>query len=241
MHLGEIIYNYRKIHKLSMDDFSSLSGLSKSYISMLEKNYNPSTGKNIAPTVDAIKKVSVATNIDFNKLFSMLESEEISLENISYTNHDETVTPIENIIFDDYFPLHYSTNLSAGTLEELLDSDPDAVVYVPIKYQLMKKRLHAFKVNGSSMNNVIEDGSIVIAEDVSNTLTSLKDGTIVVAFIDGQATVKRLYVNGSSVTLMPDSKDKSHQPIIINSDDTGVAIIGRVIWHMNPDDMEKYY
>ena len=154
---------------------------------------------------------------------------------------DESLTPINNIVFDDYFPLHYSTNLSAGTLEELLDSDPDAVVYVPIKYQLMKKRLHAFKVNGSSMNNVIEDGSIVIAEDVSNTLTSLKDGTIVVAFIDGQATVKRLYVNGSSITLMPDSKDKSHQPIIINSDDTGVAIIGRVIWHMNPDDMEKYY
>ena len=154
---------------------------------------------------------------------------------------DESLTPINNIVFDDYFPLHYSTNLSAGTLEELLDNDPDAVVYVPIKYQLMKKRLHAFKVNGSSMNNVIEDGSIVIAEDVSNTLTSLKDGTIVVAFIDGQATVKRLYVNGSSITLMPDSKDKSHQPIIINADDTGVAIIGRVIWHMNPDDMEKYY
>lgn len=154
---------------------------------------------------------------------------------------DESLTPINNIVFDDYFPLHYSTNLSAGTLEELLDSDPDAVVYVPIKYQLMKKRLHAFKVNGSSMNNVIEDGSIVIAEDVSNILTSLKDGTIVVAFIDGQATVKRLYVNGSSITLMPDSKDKSHQPIIINLDDTGVAIIGRVIWHMNPDDMEKYY
>lgn len=154
---------------------------------------------------------------------------------------DESLTPINNIVFDDYFPLHYSTNLSAGTLEELLDNDPDAVVYVPIKYQLMKKRLHAFKVNGSSMNNVIEDGSIVIAEDVSNTLTSLKDGTIVVAFIDGQATVKRLYVNGSSITLMPDSKDKSHQPIIINADDTGVAIIGRVIWYMNPDDMEKYY
>lgn len=154
---------------------------------------------------------------------------------------DESLTPINNIVFDDYFPLHYSTNLSAGTLEELLDNDPDAVVYVPIKYQLMKKRLHAFKVNGSSMNNVIEDGSIVIAEDVSNTLTSLKDGTIVVAFIDGQATVKRLYVNGASITLMPDSKDKSHQPIIINTEDTGVAIIGRVIWHMNPDDMEKYY
>ena len=146
-----------------------------------------------------------------------------------------------DIIFDDYFPLHYSTNLSAGTLEELLDSEPDAIVYVPIKYQMMKKRLHAFKVNGSSMNNVIEDGSIVIAEDINNILTRIQDGTIVVAFIDGMATVKRLYVNGPTITLMPDSKDKSHQPIIINTEDTGVAIIGRVIWHMNPDDMEKYY
>ena len=154
---------------------------------------------------------------------------------------NDGATPIDNIIFDDYFPLHYSTNLSAGTLEELLDSEPDAIVYVPIKYQMMKKRLHAFKINGTSMNNIIEDGSIVIAEDINNTLTRLENGTIVVAFIDGQATVKRLYVNGSTVTLMPDSKDKSHQPILINTDDTVVSIIGRVIWHMNPDDMERFY
>lgn len=164
----------------------------------------------------------------------------VSTDYLIYGNGDDA-TPIDNIIFDDYFPLHYSTNLSAGTLEELLDSEPDAIVYVPIKYQMMKKRLHAFKVNGTSMNNIIEDGSIVIAEDINNILTRIEDGTIVVAFIEGQATVKRLYVNGSTITLMPDSKDKSHQPIIINTEDTGVAIIGRVIWHMNPDDMEKYY
>lgn len=155
---------------------------------------------------------------------------------------DNSITPeLEDltIVFDDYFPLHYSTNLSAGTLDELLNSEPDAVVYVPIKYQSMKKRLHAFKINGTSMNNVIEDGSIVIVEDIP--YLKIKDGTIVVALVNGLATVKRFYLKDNSVTLMPDSSDKSHLPIIINTEDEQVFIVGRVIWHMNPDDIEKYY
>lgn len=220
MGTGDIIKKLRKEYNLTQEQLGEKIGVQKSAIAKYENG-----------RVENLKRSTIEK---LANIFNVSPSYILGISN-------DNVTPIENIIFDDYFPLHYSTNLSAGTLEELLDNDPDAVVYVPIKYQLMKKRLHAFKVNGSSMNNVIEDGSIVIAEDVSNTLTSLKDGTIVVAFIDGQATVKRLYVNGASITLMPDSKDKSHQPIIINTEDTGVAIIGRVIWHMNPDDMEKYY
>lgn len=105
---------------------------------------------------------------------------------------------------------------------------------------MLKKRLHAFKVNGTSMNNIIPDKSIVIAEDVQSVY-NLKKGTIVVAWVDGLATVRRLYVNGKQITLMPDSSDKTHQPIMINTDIDTVNIIGKVIWHMNPDDINKTY
>lgn len=152
---------------------------------------------------------------------------------------EENLTEVK-IEFDDYFPLHYSTNLSAGTLDELLDSEPDAVVYVPITFQMKRNRLHAFKVNGTSMNNVIPDGSIVVTESVT-ALDSLKDGTIVVAWVNGTATVKRLYAGDHQITLMPDSTDKSHQPILIDTDINTVGVIGRVIWHMNPDDISKTY
>lgn len=152
---------------------------------------------------------------------------------------EENLTEVK-IEFDDYFPLHYSTNLSAGNLDELLDSEPDAVVYVPITFQMKRNRLHAFKVNGTSMNNVIPDGSIVIAESVT-ALDNLKDGTIVVAWVNGTATVKRLYTSEHQITLMPDSTDKSHQPIMIDTDINTVSVIGRVIWHMNPDDINKTY
>ena len=90
------------------------------------------------------------------------------------------------------------------------------------------------------MNNVIQDGSIVITEDISD-FVSIQNGTIVVVLIDGEATVKRLYVNENQLTLMPDSSDKSHLPIIVDTEVKQVYIVGRVIWHMNPDDICKNY
>lgn len=152
---------------------------------------------------------------------------------------EDNLTEVK-IEFNDYFPLHYSTKLSAGTLDELLNSEPDAVVYVPIVFQMKRKRLHAFKVNGTSMDNVFPDGSIVISESVT-AIDSLKDGAIVVVWVNGTATVKRLYIGEHQITLMPDSTDKSHQPILVDTDINTVTVIGRVIWHMNPDDISKTY
>lgn len=41
MTLGEIIKKYRTEHDMSMRDFEALSGISRGYLSMLEKNENP--------------------------------------------------------------------------------------------------------------------------------------------------------------------------------------------------------
>lgn len=236
MTLSEIIKNYRTENDLTMQELADRCKLSKAYISMLENKFKP-TGrkKDIVPSIQAIKKLSNGTGLDFDFLLSSIDGE-ISLVP---TKEDNIITEVK-IEYNDYFPLHYNTNLSAGTLEELLDSEPDAVVYVPIKYQMKKNRLYAFKVNGTSMNNVIPDKSIVIVESI-DTLNSIKDGTIVVAWVDGNATVKRLYVNDNQITLMPDSTDKSHLPIMIDTDINTVIVIGRVIWHMNPDDISKTY
>lgn len=148
---------------------------------------------------------------------------------------------MDKFIFDDYFPLHYSSNLSAGTFDELLDAEPDAVVYVPIKFQGRKKHLLAFKVNGNSMNNVIEDGSIVVVDNTSEEGIHFQDGTIVVAYCQGLVTVKRIIDQGDRIILSPDSTNKTHMPITIMKDTEQLTVIGKVIWHMNPDDIEKYY
>lgn len=51
MTLGEYILNYREKHDISQRQFARMTGLSNSYISMLEKGLNPSSGKPIIPTI----------------------------------------------------------------------------------------------------------------------------------------------------------------------------------------------
>ena len=41
MTLGNLIKNYRKEHSLSQQAFADMAGLSKAYISILERNFNP--------------------------------------------------------------------------------------------------------------------------------------------------------------------------------------------------------
>ena len=75
MTLGDLIKSYRTKNKMSMDRFSELSGISKAYISLLEKNKHPKTGKPIIPSIQTIKQAANAMNIDFNELFGMIDSD----------------------------------------------------------------------------------------------------------------------------------------------------------------------
>jgi len=75
MVLGELIKNYRDSNSVSMDAFSEKSGISKAYISMLEKNLNPKTGRAITPSIKLIKQVADTIGIDFNAVFNMIDGD----------------------------------------------------------------------------------------------------------------------------------------------------------------------
>jgi repressor LexA len=242
MKLSKILNDFRTSpsRKWSMDTMAEKSGLSKAYIAIIENEKNPISGKPSTPSYETLQKLAKAMSLTTDQLVSMMDD-----DTLVSVNADDSVTPfpMDNFKFDDYFPLHYCTNLSAGSFDELIDAEPDAVVYVPIKFQGRRKKLLAFQVNGTSMNNVIEDGSIVVVENTSNDGINYKDGTIIVAYCDGLVTVKRLYrQSDGNVTLAPDSSDKTHLPIMINTTEQQLVIIGKVLWHMNPDDIaEKKY
>ena len=80
---------------MSMREFERISGISRGYLSMLEKNEHPKTKKPITPSVDIIRQVSVATGISFDKLFDMMENQPVS---IASDNHDLSLSPLEKEI-----------------------------------------------------------------------------------------------------------------------------------------------
>lgn len=97
MTLGYIIKKYRDEHKMSMDAFSERSGISKAYISLLEKNKHPKTGRPIAPSIQCIKQVASGMNMDFNDLFSMLDGN-VSLDDFSQEDDEQKQIFSKNLI-----------------------------------------------------------------------------------------------------------------------------------------------
>lgn len=73
MYIGEFIKNYRELHGLSMQDFSNLTGLSKAYIGMLEKIYNPKTNQPISPSIDKLNQIAVGIGLSLDDLLKQLD------------------------------------------------------------------------------------------------------------------------------------------------------------------------
>lgn len=85
----------------------------------------------------------------------------------------------------------------------------------------------ALRVSGDSMNAArIEDGDLIIVrrqEEVEN-------GELAVVMVgDEDATVKRFYSTGSTVTLMPQSRNPEHQPQIYDLKKTKIRVLGLVV------------
>lgn len=73
--LGDIIKEYRQEHLVSMDVFADRSGLSKSYISMLERNKD-GRGNPIAPTIETIEKVAKGMNRSLTDVITSLDPDQ---------------------------------------------------------------------------------------------------------------------------------------------------------------------
>ena len=60
-----------------MQDFATRSGLSKGYISMLEKGKHPQNNKPIVPSIDTFGKVAKAMCISLNELLVMVDDDQL--------------------------------------------------------------------------------------------------------------------------------------------------------------------
>lgn len=80
-----------------------------------------------------------------------------------------------------------------------------------------KRRLFLLRVSGDSMNRAtvnertIEDGDLVL---VAQT-TEARSGDIIVALVDGQATIKRLTLGPHYAVLKPESDNPKHTPFVV--------------------------
>ena len=103
MELKTFINSYRTEHNLTMEQFAKLASLSKGYISMLEKGYNPQTGKKIIPSISALNNIAIATGTDLDHLLKIIDDIEVSLDSpaqdliISNTQEEQLIIGYRNL------------------------------------------------------------------------------------------------------------------------------------------------
>lgn len=90
MLVGELISLYRKEHGMSQRQFAKKCGdVSNGYISMLENNFNPATGKGIAPTFEKLKSIAKGMDMEVDELFRLVDDMPIDISGENTTDEDD--------------------------------------------------------------------------------------------------------------------------------------------------------
>lgn len=75
MKLSNVIIDYRNRMQISQREFARRCGLSNSYISFIENEYNPRTGKPIVPTLEQYQKIASCMDMTLHHLFEILDED----------------------------------------------------------------------------------------------------------------------------------------------------------------------
>lgn len=75
MKLSELIREYRKRTNISQREFSRKCDLSNTYISFLENEKNPKTGRPLVPTLEQYRKLADGMDITVQHLFELLDED----------------------------------------------------------------------------------------------------------------------------------------------------------------------
>lgn len=217
MTLGEIINDYRTKNNLSMDAFSIKSGISKAYISLLEKNRHPKTGKPITPSVQCIKQVSDAIGVDFDILFSKIDGN-VSLKIDRSVSNAAPPQPrgVEINVLG-----RVAAGIPIEAIEDIIDTEEIS------SDMACTGEFFGLKIHGDSMEPRMCEGDVVIVRRQDDA----ESGEIVIATVNGSdATCKRLRKYRDGIELI--SNNPAYNPMFYSNEDIEnkpVRIIGKVV------------
>lgn len=214
MTIGNLVKTYRLEHDLPMQEFADRCGLSKSYISMLEKNVNPRNNKPIIPTIETYNKIAHGMNLGLDDLLKMLDSTE-----------PVNLSKVYTVPIDSGFTIPVLGRVAAGYGKEAVE---EIIGQIEISPALASKgEFFGLRIKGDSMIPTLYDGDTVIVERTEDA----ESGDLVIALVNGSdATCKRLQKYAEGIALIP--QNPLYEPMRFTDaeiDSTPVRILGKVI------------
>lgn len=190
MTIGEWVNQYRKSHGMSMQAFGDVCGLSRAYISILEKGINPTTGKPFIPTIQTIRKIADCTGTDFDSLFSMIDG-----------SQKVTVNDSPQKIIGPQPACGVRIPVLGRVVAGIpIEAITDIIDYEEIPAQMAKSGTYfALQVKGRSMEPTLHEGDVVIVRQQPE----VENGEIAIVLVNGNdATVKEVKEGPDGLTLI---------------------------------------
>lgn len=207
MKISAWVKNYRKEHGLSMQAFGDMCGLSKAYISILEKDVNPTTGKSFVPTIQTLKKIADATNTDVDLLFSLLDgSQKVEVNASSKVPQPSSITyTLPPSHGEDSVMVPVPGGYRIPVLGRVVAGVPINAVTDISGYEEIPERMgrggefFALEIKGRSMEPTLHEGDVVIVRQQPE----VENGEIAIVLINGdEATVKEVKESPEGITLI---------------------------------------
>ena len=248
MRLSELLREYRRDHSLSQRDFAKQCGekITSGYISMLENEKNPATGKKIRPSLGTYDVLARGMGITVDKLFNLINDVPVTLTD-EETLPDKLI-PISKINNGHRVPVIGSTtslridgdsDSSDKTVKSVripvlgtipagipIEAIEDVLDWEEISIEMTRggKEYFALQIRGDSMYPRYEDQDVVIFRK-QDTCENGQDCAVMVNGDD--ATFKRVRISEKGVTLQP--LNPKYEPKVYSNEevlDLPVRVIG---------------
>lgn len=209
--IGDLIREYRQSHGLSMEEFGKRAGLSKAYISLIERGKNTRSNKPIVPSIDTMKSIADGLEMDLDVLLRSIDpSQKIK---INSTHPKGVQIPVLGRVV---------AGVPLEAVEEILD-------YEEITPELAATgEFFALQIRGRSMEPRMLEGDVVIVRKQDD----VESGDIAIVLVNGdEATVKKIKKMSTGITLIA-TNISVYEPHFYSNEEIEalpVQILGKVV------------
>ena len=212
MRLSEIIREYRNAQGLSQRQFAAkCNGISNGYLSMLENECNPKTGKPPIPSLVKLGAIAEAMGLTLDRLIDMADDMQVDIS--APANLPSNITPI---VPGTGQRVRVLGEIAAGK-PLYMEEDYETWVDAPMKADF------ALVVRGDSMHPTYLDGDVVYIK----AQPDVDDGQVAAVAVDDSATLKHVYHLVNGINLISDNP--AHPPIFVDPADQEIRILGIVV------------
>lgn len=221
MTIGDIIKKYREEHGITMAEFAEKSGISKGYLSMLERNENPRTKKPISPSLEKVKQAVDFMGMDLNEVIAITEDQLISLSPYSDDTQKVELPKAKNIVpFPEMEQVPLIGKIACGT-PILAEENIQDIVSAP---KQMRASFSLICQGDSMIDAGIFDGDIVYIR----SQPEVENGEIAAVLIGDEATLKQVYITSDTLLLVP--ANHKYDTITLKEEEMNTArIIGKYV------------